>query len=449
VRTARQELVPGWRQERLATARVAVIGLGNLGAMTALALCAQGVGTMTLLDAGRAGGAFFAPLVRGPGAKRVAFARLLSLIDPGQVVVGVDSPLANDSHAALVPECDVLVVAGGGEWLHGFARELAERRGVPAILAGASSGRGWLRVSPGSSSPAPRPGSEGPLPSQLIGGLVAGEVRKLLLPLACDVPPQGRILYDLAGAPPLCVDDEPDREAEPPERPPAGALGGHVLLAGAGGLGTWTALALALAGVGRLTIVDPDAVEETNLNRQVLFYGGVGQPKATLLADRLQQMCPRLRAQGIVGRVESIPIGADIAAVCCAVDTFRTRAHVDRACRAARVPLVAGGTDAFSGTVDCYVPGETACLECRLGVSALAAEEEGRARCGAAPEPSHVVPNQVTGVLMAVEAARALAPELWGEATAGAIEFDALDPRMLGIHPPRAACACHETRTPS
>lgn len=70
----------------------------------------------------------------------------------------------------------------------------------------------------------------------------------------------------------------------------------HVLILGIGGIGNFIALSLCAAGVGRITLVDADVVEETNLNRQVLFDAGdLGQPKALAAARRLQQLNPDCR----------------------------------------------------------------------------------------------------------------------------------------------------------
>ncbi len=82
-----------------------------------------------------------------------------------------------------------------------------------------------------------------------------------------------------------------------------------VLVAGAGGLGNFVATELALAGVGRITIVDPDVVEIHNLNRQFLFTEeDVGKPKAEIAAERLSKMNPEVRTAGIVGKWQDLNV---------------------------------------------------------------------------------------------------------------------------------------------
>src|SRR5438128_6780049 len=72
----------------------------------------------------------------------------------------------------------------------------------------------------------------------------------------------------------------------------------HVLVVGAGGLGSGAALALARAGIGTLGLVDPDPVEVSNLHRQLLYDSAdVGQPKVTVAAERLRRFAPGLRVE--------------------------------------------------------------------------------------------------------------------------------------------------------
>src|SRR5256884_4645740 len=80
--------------------------------------------------------------------------------------------------------------------------------------------------------------------------------------------------------------------------------GGRILVSGAGGLGAPAATALAAAGVGTLGLVDPDAVELSNLHRQPLYTGAdVGRPNVEAAAERLRALAPALRVQSCQLRV--------------------------------------------------------------------------------------------------------------------------------------------------
>jgi molybdopterin/thiamine biosynthesis adenylyltransferase len=135
-------------------------------------------------------------------------------------------------------------------------------------------------------------------------------------------------------------------------------LAAHALVIGAGGLGSPAALYLAAAGVGRITLVDDDEVDLTNLQRQVMHATArIGQPKVDSGRVALAQDNPevevvalRERAQG--ERLLTLVAGADVVLDCS--DNFATRHAVNRACTAAGVPLVAGAAIRFDGQISVY-----------------------------------------------------------------------------------------------
>jgi molybdopterin/thiamine biosynthesis adenylyltransferase len=132
-------------------------------------------------------------------------------------------------------------------------------------------------------------------------------------------------------------------------------LDARALVIGAGGLGSPAALYLAAGGVGRITLVDDDDVDLTNLQRQVMHTTErVGQPKVESGRTALSQINPevevvalRERAQG--ERLQALVRDADVVLDCS--DNFATRHAVNRACVAAGVPLVAGAAIRFDGQI--------------------------------------------------------------------------------------------------
>ena len=141
-----------------------------------------------------------------------------------------------------------------------------------------------------------------------------------------------------------------------------------VLLVGAGGLGSPLALYLAAAGVGRLGVVEFDRVDETNLQRQILFGSGdVGRPKLAAAAERLQAVNPhvevtphpeRLGAGNALALVEGYDVVAD------GSDNFATRYLVNDACVRLGKPDVWGAVQRFEGQVSVFWAERGPCYRC-------------------------------------------------------------------------------------
>jgi adenylyltransferase/sulfurtransferase len=130
-------------------------------------------------------------------------------------------------------------------------------------------------------------------------------------------------------------------------------LDAHVLMIGAGGLGSPAALYLASAGIGTLTICDGDVVDLTNLQRQIVHReAAVGQPKVASARDTLLAINPRVNINAVQERVAGDRLAQLVAAadiVLDGSDNFATRHAVNRACVAARKPLVSGAGIRFDG----------------------------------------------------------------------------------------------------
>jgi molybdopterin/thiamine biosynthesis adenylyltransferase len=133
---------------------------------------------------------------------------------------------------------------------------------------------------------------------------------------------------------------------------------GHALVIGAGGLGSPALLYLAAAGVGRISLVDDDDLDLTNLQRQIAHATArVGMPKVESAAEAMRAINPeiaiethRLRADAeLLGRLVA---GADVVLDCS--DNFATRHEVNRACVAHGKPLVAGAAIRFDGQLSVY-----------------------------------------------------------------------------------------------
>ncbi|MCV2357456.1 molybdopterin-synthase adenylyltransferase MoeB [Paucibacter sp. TC2R-5] len=135
-------------------------------------------------------------------------------------------------------------------------------------------------------------------------------------------------------------------------------LAAHALIIGAGGLGSPAALYLASAGVGHITLVDDDAVDLTNLQRQIVHnMDRVGLPKVESAALGLAAINPEVRVSALRQRADAALLDelvaqADVVLDCS--DNFATRQAINRACVKHAKPLVAGAAIGFDGQISVY-----------------------------------------------------------------------------------------------
>ncbi|MDE2806364.1 MAG: molybdopterin-synthase adenylyltransferase MoeB [Gemmatimonadota bacterium] len=142
----------------------------------------------------------------------------------------------------------------------------------------------------------------------------------------------------------------------------------RVLLVGAGGLGSPAALYLAAAGVGTLGIVDPDVVDVTNLQRQILHgTGGLGAPKVDSARERLTDVNPHVQLQTGAVRLSSdnaLEIFAGFDVVVDGSDNFPTRYLVNDACVLTGKPNVYGSVYRWEGQLSVFAADEGPCYRC-------------------------------------------------------------------------------------
>ncbi|MDO5693761.1 MAG: HesA/MoeB/ThiF family protein [Pseudomonadota bacterium] len=182
-------------------------------------------------------------------------------------------------------------------------------------------------------------------------------------------------------------------------------LAAHALVIGAGGLGSPVALYLASAGVGRLTLVDDDTVDLTNLQRQIAHTEArVGQSKVLSARAAIHAINPDVRVDTVMQRADETllrQLVADADVVLDCTDNFATRQALNQACVAARKPLVAGAAIGFDGQVSVYDlrDGHSPCYACVFPPSQTVEE----VRCA-----TMGVFAPVVGLIGTVQAAEAL-----------------------------------------
>jgi len=176
-----------------------------------------------------------------------------------------------------------------------------------------------------------------------------------------------------------------------------------VLIIGAGGLGSPSAVYLSLAGVGTVGLVDFDVVELSNLQRQILHHtGDVGRPKVQSGHDNLKAYNPEVNIVMHDTRLESenaMDIISQYDLVINGADNFATRYLVNDACYLLNKPLVDGSILIFDGQATVFMPGQ-GCYRCLFP----------------SPPPPGMVPNcaeagvlgALTGLVGSIQATEAL-----------------------------------------
>ena len=141
-----------------------------------------------------------------------------------------------------------------------------------------------------------------------------------------------------------------------------------IFIAGAGGLGSPISIYLAVAGVGKIVLVDKDSVERTNLNRQILHYDrDIGRRKTASALEKLQEINPDIIVEVIDTTIDETNVctlveGAD--GIVDAMDNFPTRYLLNRVAVGKKIPLFHGAIRGLYGQATTILPGKTACLQC-------------------------------------------------------------------------------------
>jgi adenylyltransferase/sulfurtransferase len=142
----------------------------------------------------------------------------------------------------------------------------------------------------------------------------------------------------------------------------------HIFVAGAGGLGSPVSLYLAVAGVGMITIVDMDAVDQSNLNRQILHFDrDIGRKKAASAEEKLREINPDITVHAIDMKIEETNAANLVGkadGIVDAMDNYPTRYLLNDVAIAKKIPLFHGGIQGFYGQATTIIPGTTPCLKC-------------------------------------------------------------------------------------
>lgn len=219
-------------------------------------------------------------------------------------------------------------------------------------------------------------------------------------------------------------------------------LESHVLLIGAGGIGSPAIQYLAAAGVGTISVVDDDAISLSNLQRQILYSETqIGEAKVEAAAAAVKRLNPDVSFHAIRRRIDHLTTSDILNGVDVAIDgsdNFATRLTVNDLCLSARVPLVSAAIGQFHGQIGTFTgwQNDAPCYRCFVGdahdpddCDDCATQGVLGAMCG------------LMGSFAAMEAIRVLTG--FGDSQSGKLHiFDGMTPSMRSIKLPKdPACS--------
>ena len=216
----------------------------------------------------------------------------------------------------------------------------------------------------------------------------------------------------------------------------------RILIVGLGGLGVPALRALARAGARRLTLIDPDPVELSNLARQVIYRSrDTGTPKVDAAARWLVEQFPAVNVERHPIALEASNAARLVAEhdfVIDATDSPATKFLINDTCIGARTPFVYGGVVGMTGQAMTIIPGQTACIRC---VFETPPDENEIQSCREAG-----IVGPVAGAIGEMQAAEAMrtvrrqTPLLSGKI----LTYDASGPGRVRIAAvsPRSGCGC-------
>ena len=143
-----------------------------------------------------------------------------------------------------------------------------------------------------------------------------------------------------------------------------------IAVVGVGGLGTISSIYLALAGIGKLRLIDQDTIELKNLHRQLLYNPfDLHYPKAEIAAKKLKKLNPLVQIEAISENINSKNVNTLLKGADCVVDgldNMSTRYLINQTCVKNNIPYVFGAAIGLEGNISVFSPPQTGCLKCLL-----------------------------------------------------------------------------------
>ncbi|NTV24210.1 MAG: hypothetical protein HGA85_07645, partial [Nanoarchaeota archaeon] len=439
LRYERQKLIKDWKQGNATDASIAIIGADMLTSWTSLPMTCMGIGNTTIYGENQPGdmsASFLAKMTGSSGAYWVeALSNALTVINPGVSNAGMPLKVDSNGLTGIIGKQDAIFHTSNDSEGKKEVYNYAVENNIPLFMGAADNlSFGFDSFIPGRNNPSPLYFEEydgrtqGAIPSCILGGIMAEEFRKIIIPLEGDYLPAHTLFYNLSSEARFergvsKIDTLPDLSSK------------RVLQIGDGGTGSFTGILRAIQGCGYQHHVDFDTVDPTNLQRQVAFYDNVGMQKATSFVEKMQRInkwatiaaTAEMFDENTYMKImeEARP---DLIVGC--LDGFTARAILNYVAIKKGISYVDGGLDYSSGNVNFYEPGKSQCLDCRVHVDEKARKINESEHCNIEINANIVMTNQIIGGLMAGEELlylSGLAP------SRRRIDYDSIEPGRFGL----------------
>jgi molybdopterin-synthase adenylyltransferase len=471
----RQQLIDGWKQEKLTDAKIAIIGSDALTHYLAITTAALGFGHIEIFGSGFVSdgnlsnhrknerkpdyseGFLYFDSAAGDG-KAQAVSDFIKKLNPLVDSFAANIDISRCVDLSILGTPDIIFEATNNPASKLAAVEYCNQKKIPLISISSSEQSSAIGIySPRQSRtdqkkfieniifPEYLGKKQGTTTSQFIAALATDEARKCLMPIKKEKVMDDIVVYDMHSD--KRFDFSTDRNLNGEDD----FSGKTVIMVGAGALGNFAGMDYVLNNVDKLYIIDFDTVESTNLNRQVWFYDAIGQVKSKALARKLKRINPRVEIitcdDKIIPEAESFFAETSADLLCDTVDNNKTRALLNYFSLKYKIPFISGGTKYDSGQVIVSIPGETACLNCQADIDQLALSgSQATQSCIYAAQPSVITSNQLIGALMVGEAKTIMNREKYGNPIKHVLKYVSGEQYRVAALPSQEACECYKDK---
>ncbi|MEM4244822.1 MAG: ThiF family adenylyltransferase [Candidatus Nanoarchaeia archaeon] len=417
--------------QRIGSAKITVVGGGNITNYLGIYMAGLGIKNLKIIDWEKGNKEEFITNDSNKGRAEQLEEKLVRINNDMRIKTRQNL----DENSLGKP--DVLVDLSNSQEIRKICYEYATRKHVQFITAASDENNSSLSTSILVNPHIYEKKKQGTYTSGIVAAITLDEIRKIIMPLKDDNRLKGQIDFSINKLKRFNSGTDPNgtKEKLPFLR---------TLVVGAGGIGTYVALNLALMGVQEIDIMDGDKIEAHNLNRQVLYYDRVGENKAKVLAERLSDLSK--------SKIKAIPhyfkdpcqITKKYDIIYSCLDNWEARFKLNTYAMKNNIRLINGAVTTFSAKAEF-----STCLECKYDSKLLLKEEQNQKAGSCSNLNANVVmQNALIGGLMASEAKAIALPWKYNTLKGKEIQYHSKnsDPRKFVFL--QIPCICNNKRRP-